>query len=129
MVTRRGKSKFCANDQRRKWIGILGCTPPVFPVHTVRPRRIILAPADVPSEAADNEVVMDDSAIDAEAELTQAEAAEDIDILSGAGSVIALGFWTMLIGAVMLNRSKRRRKAHENIVENTSGMKAAVASW
>ena len=95
----------------------------------MRPRRIILAPADVPSEAADNEVVMDDSAIDAEAELTQAEAAEDIDILSGAGSVIALGFWTMLVGAVMLNRSKRRRKAHENVVENTSGMKAAVASW
>ena len=93
------------------------------------PGAFIDSPADVPSKAADTEVVMDDSAIEAEAELTQAEAAEDSDILSGAGSVIALGFWTMLVGAFMLNRSKRRRKAHENVVENTSGMKAAVASW
>lgn len=38
-------------------------------------------------------------------------------------------FGMIIIGAIMLHRSKRRRKAHEYLVANTLGMKEAMSAW
>ena len=40
-----------------------------------------------------------------------------------------IGLVMAIVGAIMLNRSKKNRVAHENAIENAGGMKAAVASW
>ena len=40
-----------------------------------------------------------------------------------------VGLVMAIIGAIMLSKSKKHRVAHEAAVENTSGMKTAVASW
>jgi len=40
-----------------------------------------------------------------------------------------IGLVMAIVGAIMLNRSKKNRVAHENAIANASGMKAAVASW
>ena len=93
------------------------------------PIVFISSPAEVSSKAAETEVVVDESAMEVEPELVQADTHEHNDFNSGIVNVLGLGFWTMLVGAFMLNRSKRRRMAHENVVENTREIKAAVASW
>ena len=40
-----------------------------------------------------------------------------------------VGLVMAIIGAIMLSKSKKHRVAHEAAVENSSGMKTAVASW
>lgn len=40
-----------------------------------------------------------------------------------------IGLVMAIVGAIMLNRSRKNRVAHENAIENAGGMKAAVASW
>ena len=51
----------------------------------------------------------------------------DVIVIMGLGK--HLGLWTMIVGAVMLGRSKKSRRAHEIQAENTLKMKAEVTSW
>lgn len=55
--------------------------------------------------------------------------AEAMDAGSGVTSIVGFGVLVIIVGIVLLRRSKKARVAHENAITNIEGMKTVAASW